>query len=106
MQPYAIVKTGGKQYTVRTGDVLRVELLKGKGEGDAVELTTLAARTGDELAVGTPELEARVKATVLAEERGKKILVFKNKRRSTYRRKNGHRQRYHAIRIDAIPGAE
>jgi len=106
MQPYAIVKTGGKQYTVRTGDVLRVELLNGKSEGDAVELPTLAARMGEELAIGTPELDACVKATILGEERGKKILVFKKKRRTTYRRKNGHRQRYHSIRIDAIPGGE
>ncbi|MDJ0838543.1 MAG: 50S ribosomal protein L21 [Acidobacteriota bacterium] len=106
MEAYAVVKTGGKQYTVRTGDVLNVELLKGKSEGDSVELTTLAARAGETLAVGTPELESKVKATVLSAKRGKKILVFKNKRRSTFRKKNGHRQTFHAIRIESIPGAE
>ena len=105
MQPYAIVKTGGKQYTVRTGDVLKVELITGKAEGDEVELSTLAARGEGDLMIGTPMLDSSVKATVLGEERGKKILVFRKKRRSTYRKKNGHRQRFHKIRIDSLPGS-
>ena len=106
MEAYAVVKTGGKQYTVRTGEVINVELLIGYSEGDTVELSTLAAHAGESLAVGTPELDGKVKATVLGEKRGKKILVFKNKKRSTFRKKNGHRQTFHAIRIESIPGAE
>ncbi len=104
MQSYAIVKTGGKQYTVQEGDVLRVELLRNQKEGDTVELPTLAAKTGDGLQVGAPELAAKVKATILETGRAKKILVFRKKKRSTFRKKNGHRQSYHAIRIDSIPG--
>ena len=103
MQAYAVVKTGGQQYTVRTGDVIKVELLDGKSEGDTVELPVLATRSGEELTVGTPELDVTVKATVLSEGKAKKILVFKKKKRTTYRRKNGHRQRFHAIQIDSIP---
>ena len=104
MQPYAIVKTGGKQYTVKAGDVIKVELIAGKKEGDAVELPTLAAQTGSDLLVGGPELAEKVKATVVGEGRAKKVIVFKNRRRSTYRRKNGHRQNFLSVRIDSIPG--
>lgn len=104
MQTYAVVKTGGKQYTVSAGDVIRVELLGDHQTGDEVELTTLAANAGGELKFGTPELESKVKATILEEGRGKKVIVFKRKRRKGYRRKNGHRQSFHAIRIDSIPG--
>ena len=102
MQPYAVVKTGGKQYTVRAGDELKVELIPGKSEGDSVELVTLAMNDGNEFKVGAPELDAKVKATILREERAKKVIVFKNKRRSTYRRKTGHRQNLIAIRIDSL----
>ena len=104
MEAYAIVRTGGKQYTVQAGDVLNVELLPDKQEGDTVELATLAAKTGEGLLVGTPELEQKVTATVLKADRAKKIIVFKRRKRSTYRKKNGHRQGFHAIRIDSIPG--
>ncbi|CAM2007020.1 50S ribosomal protein L21 [Acanthopleuribacter pedis] len=104
MQPYAVIKTGGKQYTVSAGDELRVEVIPGLSEGETVELETLAASNGTDLSVGTPELSDKVKATVLRAERGDKVVIFKSKRRSTYRRKNGHRQNYLAIRIDSIPG--
>lgn len=103
MQPYAIVKTGGQQYTVRTGDVLKVDLFEGKAAGDEIELVTLVARGEGDLQVGSPELDGKVKATILEEEKAKKILVFKNRRRNTYRKKNGHRQRLHRIRIESIP---
>ena len=104
MQSYAVVKTGGKQYTVKTGDVLRVELLADQSEGDSVELTTLAASSENGLDVGTPELGDKVKATILGAGKGKKVLIFKTKKRSTFRKKNGHRQNFHSIRIDSIPG--
>lgn len=104
MQTYAVIKTGGKQYTVSAGDVIRVELLSGHQTGDEVELTTLAASSGGELKLGAPELDSKVKATILDQGRGKKVVVFKRKRRKGYRRKNGHRQSFHSIRIDSIPG--
>ena len=103
MDAYAIVKTGGKQYTVHEGDVIKVELLAGKNEGDTVELTTLAAGNGEALKVGTPELSESVTATVLEAGKAKKVVIFKRRKRSTYRRKNGHRQNYHSIRIESIP---
>ena len=104
MESYAVIKTGGKQYTVKSGDVLKVEVFPGMNQGDTVELSTLATKTGSDLIVGAPELSEKVKATILDEGRGDKVIVFKRRRRSTFRRKNGHRQYYHAIRIDSIPG--
>ncbi len=103
MDSYAIIKTGGKQYTVQSGDILKVELLEGKNEGDTVELTTLATKKGSDLVVGTPELTEKVTATIVEAGLGKKITVFKRRRRTTYRRTRGHRQGYHALRIDSIP---
>ena len=103
MQAYAVVKAGGKQYSVKAGDIINVEVMPNKDEGDSLDLPTLAVSNGEKLVAGTPELDERVKATVLKEGRGKKILVFKNHRRQQYRKKNGHRQNFHAIRIDSIP---
>lgn len=104
MQSYAIVKTGGKQYTVSAGDVINVELFPGKNDGDTVELATLMTKTESGLAVGEPELSDKVTATILNAGRAKKITVLKRRKRSTFRKKNGHRQGFHAIRIDSIPG--
>ena len=104
MQPYAVIRTGGKQYTVQTGDVLNVELLPGKSEGDTVALTALAANTGSEMMIGDPELSEKVNATILQAGRDDKVVVLRRRRRSTFRKKNGHRQGFHAIRIDSIPG--
>lgn len=104
MQSYAVVKTGGKQYTVKKGDILRVELLTDANEGDTVALTTLAVNAGGEMSIGMPELEQKVNARVLGAERAAKIVVFKKRKTSTYRRKNGHRQQLHKIEIASIPG--
>ncbi len=103
MKPYAVVKTGGKQYAVSEGDVIRVERIPEKQEGDTVELPVLAANGGEGLAVGEPELSGKVSATIVEENRSKKILVLKWRRRKQYRKKTGHRQSYHALRIDSIP---
>ena len=104
MQSYAVVQTGGKQYTVKKGDVLKVELLAGANDGDTVSLSTLAINAGGELKLGTPELDEQVSAVVRGGTRGAKIIVFKKKRRNTYRKKNGHRQNLHIIEIATIPG--
>jgi len=103
MKPYAVVETGGKQYAVSEGDVIRVERISSKNEGDTVELPVLAANAGEGLAIGEPELSGRASATIVEEGRHKKITVLKWKRRKQYRRKTGHRQGYHALRIDSIP---
>jgi len=100
---YAVIKTGGKQYRVEPGAVLRVETLKAEA-GSAVSLEqVLMIGDGDQVAVGTPLLAgASVKATVVAHGRGEKIRIFKMRRRKHYQKRMGHRQNYTELRIDSI----
>ena len=100
---YAIVKTGGKQYQVSSGDQLRVEKLEGN-VGDTVELdTVLLVADGDTVTVGTPVVDnAKVIATIAEQGKAKKIKVFKKKRRKGYRLMRGHRQQYTALKISEI----
>jgi large subunit ribosomal protein L21 len=99
---YAIIRTGGKQYKVSPGDVVRVERLPGE-PGAGVEFNHVFAVRKKELVVGTPLVEnAVVKATILANERARKIRVLKYKRKKQYRRTAGHRQNYSEIRINEI----
>jgi large subunit ribosomal protein L21 len=100
---YAVVETGGKQYRVAVGDVLRVEKLE-IPEGGAVNLDkVLMVADGDSVRVGTPNLAgAAVTATVKAHGRGDKIRIFKFRRRKHYRKSQGHRQHYTEIEITAI----
>ncbi len=103
---YAVIRTGGKQYRVAKGDVVKVEKLAGAA-GATIELGEVLA-LGDEsgLAVGTPVIaDARVTAEVLEQARAPKILVFKRKRRKHYRRKRGHRQELTVLRITDIAAA-
>jgi large subunit ribosomal protein L21 len=97
---YAIIKTGGKQYKVSPGDVLDIERIKGE-TGDTVEFdTVITVADGDSVQVGTPTLDG-VSVTAELEEqyRGKKIVVFKIKRRKGYRRRQGHRQDLSRVRV-------
>jgi large subunit ribosomal protein L21 len=100
---FAIVQTGGKQYRVSPGDVLRVEHLPGE-RGDEVLLEqVLLVADGDAIQVGQPLVSgARVVSEILRQGKGKKIIVFKKKRRKKYRRKQGHRQLYTALEIKEI----
>ena len=100
---YAVIKTGGKQFQVSEGDVIQVEKLEGQ-LGDTVEIAeVLMLRTDSDVKIGTPLVEgAAVSATILDQTKGKKIIVYKFKRRKDYRRKQGHRQKYTKLRIDAI----
>ncbi|MBQ9388020.1 MAG: 50S ribosomal protein L21 [Lachnospiraceae bacterium] len=99
---YAIIATGGKQYKVSEGDVIRVEKLDVE-EGAAYEFNQVLAINDGELTVGTPVIEgAVVKATALGQGKGKKIIVYKYKRKSGYHKKNGHRQPFTAFKIDSI----
>jgi large subunit ribosomal protein L21 len=102
---YAIIQTGGKQYRVRQGQVLLVERL-GPTEGPhTFEDVLLVSDGGDGVRVGAPRVSgAAVAATVLGEQKGKKVLIFKKKRRKGYKRKTGHRQIYARVRIDGITG--
>ena len=100
---FAVIRTGGKQYTVAQGDVLAVEKLAGE-PGDTIELgEVLMVGDGDSVSAGTPLLDgATVSATLVEHRRADKILVFKKKRRHNYRRKNGHRQHQTVLRITGI----
>jgi large subunit ribosomal protein L21 len=102
---YAVVSTGGKQYKVSEGDVLRVEKIAGDVGDDVSFDRVLLVSDGEELTVGQPVVEkAAVKGRIVEQGKAKKILVFKYKRRKRYRRKQGHRQPYTAVKIDSIEG--
>jgi large subunit ribosomal protein L21 len=102
---YAVIHTGGKQYRVKEGDVVRVEKVEGE-PGQEIEFDkVLMIGTGGDapLSIGKPFLEsARVRATIVSHGRAKKIVVFKFKRRKAYRKKTGHRQDYTGIKILSI----
>ena len=100
MNSFAIVETGGKQYRVHEGDTIRVESIGGD-EGDTIDLESVKLISLDgETSVGTPNVEgAKVQAEVVNKGKGKKIVVFKYKAKTRYRRKNGHRQNFTDLRI-------
>jgi len=100
---YAVIRSGGKQYTVREGDTLDVELLQAE-PGASIELAeVLLVGEGDAVAVGQPLVEgARVLAEVVEHGRGKKLIVFKYKAKTRYRRKQGHRQHFSRLAIREI----
>ncbi len=101
---YAVFSTGGKQYRVAQGDKLRVEKLLGN-VGDAVAFNEVLMIGGDAIKIGTPLVGgAKVEARIVAQDRAKKIIVFKFRRRKNYRRKNGHRQPFTALEITGITG--
>jgi large subunit ribosomal protein L21 len=100
---YAVVNTGGKQYKVQAGDVLRVEKLPGDVGSPVTFDKVLMVADGEEVTIGQPVLEkASVKGTIVEQGRAKKIIVFKYKRRKRFRRKQGHRQAFTAVKIDSI----
>ncbi len=100
---YAVIRTGGKQYRVTAEDVIRVEKVEGE-EGQIIQFDEVLMVAGDgDPEVGTPTIAgATVAAEVVEQGRGKKVLVFKKKRRQNYRRKAGHRQHLTKIRITEI----
>jgi large subunit ribosomal protein L21 len=102
---YAVIKTGGKQYRVSTGDVVQVEKLDG-GVGDQIELSDVLLIAGEgDPKIGRPNVEdARVTAEIVKQGRAKKIIVFKKKRRKGYKRTAGHRQSITTLRISEIHG--
>ena len=103
---YAIIKTGGKQFTVKTGDIIEVEKLAAETGAEVVFNEVLAIGNDDgNLNVGTPQVEgASVTAKVLDQFRAKKLIVFKMKRRKGYRRTYGHRQSLTRVEIGEIKG--
>jgi large subunit ribosomal protein L21 len=99
---YAVIRTGGKQYRVSQGETLRVEKLPGD-VGSSITFSEVLMLGGDSLNVGKPLVSgASVTGTIVAQDRAKKIIVFKMRRRKNYRRKNGHRQWYTEVKITGI----
>lgn len=103
-QMYAVIRTGGKQYRVAEGQILRIEKIEGAEEGSTVELSDvlLVSNNGD-VTVGTPVVEnAKVTATVRKQGRTRKIEIVKFRRRKHYRKRQGHRQHFTEIQITGI----
>jgi large subunit ribosomal protein L21 len=100
---YAIIKTGGKQYRISPGDVLRVERLPGERGDEVILDQVLLVTDGVAIQVGQPLVpNATVRTQIVRQGKGKKVLIFKKKRRKNYRRKQGHRQLFTALQIDEI----
>lgn len=100
---YAVVATGGKQYKVQAGEILRVEKLTGQVGSEVAFDQVLMLGEGENVKIGQPILEgAQVKGHIVEQGKSRKIIVFKYKRRKRYRRKQGHRQLYTAVKIDSI----
>lgn len=99
---YAIIATGGKQYKVAEGDVLNVEKL-GVEAGETVTFEDVLVVNNGSVQVGNPTIDgATVSATVVGNVKGKKVIVYKYKRKTGYHNKNGHRQQYTRVKIDKI----
>jgi len=100
---FAVVQTGGKQYKVKEGDTLRVEKISGDIGNPVTFDKVLMYSNGEKTVIGTPTVNnVMVKGHIVEQDKSKKIIVFKYKRRKGYRRKQGHRQLYTAVKIDQI----
>ncbi|HAN10328.1 MAG TPA: 50S ribosomal protein L21 [Clostridiales bacterium] len=100
---YAIIKTGGKQYRVQEDDLLKIEKLDLEAGSDVVFDEILAVSSNDTITFGTPIVKgASVKATVLAQGKADKIIVFKYKAKKGYAKKKGHRQPFTLVKIEKI----
>ena len=101
---YAVIKTGGKQYKVKSGEILKIEKLPDSKPESKIEFNEILAY-GDEksIQVGAPKIEgAKVEADLIKNSKNRTVLIFKKRRRQNSRRKNGHRQEYSMIRINKI----
>ena len=99
---YAIIATGGKQYKVAEGDVIKVEKL-GAAAGESVVFDKILVVGGDDVKVGNPTVDgASVTASVVKEGKAKKVIVYKYKRKTGYHKKNGHIQQYTQVKIEKI----
>jgi len=103
---YAVIQTGGKQYRVEQGEIVRVEKLIGDAGSKFTFDTLLFADDGGNVRIGQPSVAGvSVNAEIVEQGRAKKIIIFKYKRRKAYRRKAGHRQPFTALKITAINAA-
>ena len=101
---YAVIKTGGKQYKVKSGEILKIEKLPDSKPETKIEFTEILAYGDDKnIEVGTPNIDgAKVEADLIKNSKNRTILIFKKRRRQNSRRKNGHRQQFSLIRINKI----
>lgn len=100
---YAVIRTGGKQYRVAQGDVVKVEKLEGDAGTELTFEDVLLVGDDEQTRIGTPVIEgAQVKGTIVEQGRDKKLLIFKFRRRKGYKLKKGHRQSITRVRIDEI----
>ncbi|ANH78340.1 50S ribosomal protein L21 [Candidatus Chlamydia sanziniae] len=104
MEPYAIIQTGSKQYQVRAGDVIDVELLDSIAESKEIIFEeVLFAFDGRQVAIGKPTVaHAKVVAEYLSHAKGEKVIAYKYKKRKNYHRKLGHRQKYLRVKINKL----
>ena len=101
---YAIIQTGGKQYKVKAGEILKIEKLENSEPETKIEFKEILAYGDDKsIEVGSPIVEgAKVEANLIENGKNRTILIFKKRRRQNSRRKNGHRQQYSLIKINKI----
>ena len=101
---YAVIKTGGKQYKVKSGEILKIEKLPDSKLESKIEFNEILAYGDDKIIeVGTPIIQgAKVEANLIKNSKNRTVLIFKKRRRHNSRRKNGHRQEYSMIRINKI----
>ena len=101
---FAIIKTGGKQYKVRAGEILKVERLDEKSTSAKIEFKDVLAYGDDKTAeIGSPKIDgAKVEANLVKNGKNRTVLIFKKRRRKNSRRKNGHRQEFSLIKINKI----
>ena len=101
---YAVIQTGGKQYKVRSGEILKIERLPNSKADTKVEFSEILAYGDDKIIeVGAPTVQgAKVEANLIKNSKNRTVLIFKKRRRQNSRRKNGHRQQYSLIKINKI----
>ena len=101
---YAVIQTGGKQYKVRSGEILKIEKLANSKSDSKIEFKEILAYGDDKIIeVGAPTVQgAKVEANLIKNSKNRTVLIFKKRRRQNSRRKNGHRQEYSMVRINKI----
>jgi len=99
---YAVIATGGKQYKVAEGDIIRVEKLNAEDGTEVTFESVIAINTGSDVLVGDKVAKSNVKATVVKTDKAKKVIVYKYKPKKGHHKKNGHRQPFTEVRIEAI----
>jgi len=101
---YAIIQTGGKQYKVKSGEILKIEKLPDSKPDTKIEFKEILAYGDNKIIeIGTPTVQgAKVEANLIKNDKNRTVLIFKKRRRQNSRRKNGHRQEYSMIKINKI----